>query len=140
MYIQHTHTCTLFMYVHACTHTRHVHSSCSAAWVLQLLCWKYSDLCILRDVHDVCIIQDTLIQTCCLATSNIIILCTCIQTYVRTCTCMSDTGHKYRGGGVSHTTSLISIFCHKPHAYDDTLNPPFHSKVNADDNVPEVFH
>ena len=49
-----------YMYVHTC-------SSCSAAWVLQLLCWKYS-IPVLRNV---CNIQDTLIQTCCLATSQI---------------------------------------------------------------------
>ena len=46
-------------------------NSCRPAWVLQLLCWKYSDLCTLGMllVH-VCNIQDTLVQTCCLATSN----------------------------------------------------------------------
>ena len=51
-------------------------SNCSAAWVLQLwgICWKYSDL------WNVCNIQDTLIQTCCIATSNKIIC-----TYIHTC-------------------------------------------------------
>ena len=27
----------------SCTH--HVHNSCRAAWALQLICWKYMDLC-----------------------------------------------------------------------------------------------
>ena len=62
---------SMYIHIHIYIHTTiikvctHVHSSCSAAWVLQLLCWKYSDLCTLRmyNVH-VCSIQDTLIQTC----------------------------------------------------------------------------
>ena len=70
----HTCTCTCTcMYVYmSCT----VHSSCSAAWALQLLRWKYSDRSLYFRECTVCTfvysIQDTLIQTCCLATSNII--------------------------------------------------------------------
>ena len=43
--------CTLYLYNYAfcvCTQVhvyRHVHSSCRAAWALQLICWKYRDLC-----------------------------------------------------------------------------------------------
>ena len=31
----------------SCTHGLHVHvhNSCRAAWALQLICWKYRDLC-----------------------------------------------------------------------------------------------
>ena len=34
----HVHACTCIIYIH-------VYSSCRAAWALQLICWKYSDLC-----------------------------------------------------------------------------------------------
>ena len=33
------------IHIHVLMSNVHVHSSCRAAWALQLICWKYSDLC-----------------------------------------------------------------------------------------------
>ena len=42
----------VYTFVHDIVHVHvhvyialHVYSSCRAAWALQLICWKYSDLC-----------------------------------------------------------------------------------------------